>query len=209
MLASHLEYGRATLGGLALAVGMTTHAHKTGLLQETVTAYEVVLANGSLVRATTEQHAALFRALPWSHGTLGVLTALTLRIVVIKKYVRLDYIPLYGKENIATAIRKHCGAHSSAANEVAATFVEATLFTAEKAVLTVGDFTDGEDPVDKEAQVNHLARWYKPWWYKYVQQIADSLGMWSPKHVKCGDGTRRAGQGAARLRLALGRGATS
>ena len=41
VLASHLEYGRATLGGLAMAVGMTTHAHVTGLLQETVTAYEV------------------------------------------------------------------------------------------------------------------------------------------------------------------------
>ena len=64
MLASHLEYGRATLGGLAMAVGMTTHAHHTGLLQETVVSYEVVLASGEVLTVTRESHSDLFHALP-------------------------------------------------------------------------------------------------------------------------------------------------
>ena len=34
-----LELEEATLGGLAMAVGMTTHAHVCGLLQETVIAF--------------------------------------------------------------------------------------------------------------------------------------------------------------------------
>ena len=36
----------ATIGGLAMAVGMTTHSHISGLLQETVVEYEVVLGDG-------------------------------------------------------------------------------------------------------------------------------------------------------------------
>ena len=48
MLAVTLEIEDATLGGLAMAVGMTTHSHKVGLLFETVVAYEVIIADGTL-----------------------------------------------------------------------------------------------------------------------------------------------------------------
>lgn len=40
MLATTLEIDEATVGGLAMAVGMTTASHKYGLLQETVQEYE-------------------------------------------------------------------------------------------------------------------------------------------------------------------------
>lgn len=43
-LAVTLEIGDATVGGLAMAVGMTTHSHKVGLYQETVEAYEVKIS---------------------------------------------------------------------------------------------------------------------------------------------------------------------
>ena len=46
-----LEIAEATLGGLCMAVGMTTHSHRAGLIQDTVESYEVVLADGSCVRA--------------------------------------------------------------------------------------------------------------------------------------------------------------
>jgi len=45
-LAVTLEIADATLGGLALGVGMTTYSHKVGLYQETVAAYEMVLGDG-------------------------------------------------------------------------------------------------------------------------------------------------------------------
>lgn len=47
-----LEVADATVGGLCIAVGMTTHSHRCGLMQETVQAYDVVTADGSLVRCT-------------------------------------------------------------------------------------------------------------------------------------------------------------
>ena len=71
-----LEIEDATIGGLAMAVGMTTHSHKVGLLFETVVAYEVIIADGTLLRVTRDEHPDLFHALPWSHGTLGLLVAL-------------------------------------------------------------------------------------------------------------------------------------
>jgi delta24-sterol reductase len=73
-LAVTLEIADATLGGLAMGVGMTTHSHKVGLYQETVVSYEMILSDGSVVTATADnEHADLYRCLPWSHGTLGKL----------------------------------------------------------------------------------------------------------------------------------------
>ncbi len=47
-------------------------AFQVGLYQETIEAYEVVLADGSLVRATNDnEYKDLYHCLPWSHGTLG------------------------------------------------------------------------------------------------------------------------------------------
>ncbi len=108
-LAVTLEIGDATAGGLALGVGMTTHSHKVsyrfvscmidmlqvGLYQETVLSYEVVLPDGRLVVATeSNEFADLFRCLPWSHGTLAFLTALELKLVRVKPFVHLKYIPV-------------------------------------------------------------------------------------------------------------------
>ena len=54
--------------------------------------YDIVTAAGDLIRvAPTGQHAELFRALPWSYGTLGVLVAAELRLIrVPTPYVRLS-----------------------------------------------------------------------------------------------------------------------
>jgi NAD kinase len=57
---------------------------QAGLYQESVLAYDVVLGDGSLVRATQTENDDLFYALPWSHGSLGFLVALDLKIVHVK-----------------------------------------------------------------------------------------------------------------------------
>ena len=58
---------------------------QVGLYQETIVAYEVVLADGSFARVTKDnEYSDLYYTLPWSHGTLGFLVALELQIIKIK-----------------------------------------------------------------------------------------------------------------------------
>jgi hypothetical protein len=50
---------------------------QVGLYQECVEAYEVVLGDGSVVRATRDnEYSDLYHCLPWSHGTLGKILEL-------------------------------------------------------------------------------------------------------------------------------------
>lgn len=169
MLAVTLEIEEATVGGLAMAVGMTTHSHKAGLLQETVEAYEVVLADGRLVRATREENADLFHALPWSHGTLGLLVALEIRIMPVKPYIHLTYTPSHSQDDYCQRMRTLSTAPD------APDFVEATVFSKDKAVIMSGDFADVKTP-EERAKVNRIGLWYKPWFYKHVETFLDKGG---------------------------------
>ncbi len=166
LLAVNLEIAEATLGGLAMAVGMTTHSHKVGLLQETVVAYEVVLPDGSLVRATATEHTDLFRALPWSHGTLGLLVGLELRIIPCKSHVRLRYTPTRSHVETCETL------HSLSTRDDAPDFIEATVFAKNRAVVMTGTFADD----DGSAPVNRLGDWHKPWFYKHVEAQAEHGG---------------------------------
>lgn len=48
--------------------------------------------------------------------------------------------------------------------------MEATIFNKTDAVIMVGNFANVKNQ-QEEAQVNHVARWYKPWFYKHVESF--------------------------------------
>jgi len=160
-----LEIEDATLGGLAMGVGMTTHSHKVGLFQETILAYEVVLPDGSLVHVTADnEHSDLFYCLPWSHGSLGFLVGLELKIIPAKPYVRLTYTPLFSQSEYCSLIRK------VSMDEDGPDFVEATIFSKEEAVVMTANFTDMNTIQDRR-KLNHVGYWYKPWFFKHVESM--------------------------------------
>ena len=171
-LAVTLEIADATLGGLAFGVGMTTYSHKVGLYQETIEQYEVVLGDGSVVEATrTNQYSDLYHCLAWSHGSLAFLVGLTLQIVPVKPYIHLRYLPVRGQQKYSNMIREISGADQADAQ--VPDYVEATVYSKEEAVIMVGNFADVTTP-EQASKVNHVTRWYKPWFYKHVESFLTS-----------------------------------
>ncbi|KAF2360659.1 FAD linked oxidase N-terminal, partial [Trinorchestia longiramus] len=167
-LAVCLEVAEATLGGLAMGVGMTTYSHKMGLYQESVVSYDMVLGDGSLVTVSAfNQHSDLFYTLPWSHGTLGFLVALQLKIIKIKPHLKLEYVPVEGQKQYCDFVRKSCGALDS--NTAPPDYVEATIFSKNKAVVMLGTFSDV--PPNEQHKVNHINSWHKPLFYKHVESF--------------------------------------
>jgi delta24-sterol reductase len=166
MLATTLEIGEASIGGLAMAVGMTTASHRYGLLQETVTAYEVVTGDGRVLSVTRDgEHAELYHALPWSHGSLALLVGLTLKVISVKPYVEVLYKPMCG------GLREYCAEIRRVSVEAQrpADFVEATLFSRDECVVMTGRFVERPD-LDK-GEVNRVLRWYKRWFYTHVRDM--------------------------------------
>ena len=167
-LEATIEMKDATLGGLVMALGMTTHSHVCGLVHDTVTAYEIVTADGELVRATEDnEHADLFRALPWSHGTLGLLVALEMRVIPAPSHVRLVYRPFYSLDTYAEEYRRLVTA------EEPPHFVETLIFGKDRAVILEGHLATQDDVRAGKLPVNQVSRYYKPLFYKHVEGMLE------------------------------------
>jgi delta24-sterol reductase len=167
-LEATVEMKDATLGGLVMALGMTTHSHVCGLVHDTVTAYEIVTADGELVRATANnEHADLFRALPWSHGTLGLLVALEMRIIPAPSHVRLVYRPFYSLKAYAAEYRR------LASDAEPPHFIETIIFGKNRAVVMEGHLASDEEVGAGILPVNPVNRYYRPLFYKHVESMLD------------------------------------
>ena len=97
--------------------------------------------------------------------------ALELKIVPVKPYVHMRYIPVRGKNNYCELVRKLSGATDK--NAKLPDYLEATVFNKEEAVIMVGNFADVKTN-DQKAKINKLTTWYKPWFYKHVETCLNS-----------------------------------
>ncbi|XP_055800226.1 delta(24)-sterol reductase-like [Salvelinus fontinalis] len=153
------ELDDLTVGGLVMGTGIESSSHIYGLFQHICVAFELVLADGSLVRCTEEENSDLFHAVPWSCGTLGFLVAAEIKIVPARYWVRLQYEPIRGLENI-------CRRFSEASEDKNNTFVEGLQYSLDEAVIMTGTMTDTAEP-DK---INRIGLHYKPWFFKHVER---------------------------------------
>jgi delta24-sterol reductase len=129
------ELDDLTVGGLVMGTGIESSSHKFGLFQHVCVAYELVLSDGSVVTCSAKENSNLFYSVPWSYGTLGILTAVEIKLIPAKKYVRLTYQPLQQLEEIS---RETELASKDSKNE----FVETLVYNKDEAVLMTGNQTD-------------------------------------------------------------------
>ena len=175
MLECTLEMEDATLGGLAMAQGMTTHSHVCGLLHETVVEWELVLGDGrNVVVRRDNEHADLFDALPLSHGSIGLLVGIKIRTTPSKPWVRLTYTPVKGDVAAAfsDAMRRGRGESGDSGGASGASeapfFVEGIAFARDEAVIMTGVLADAPTAA---APANRIGYWFKPWFYKHVESV--------------------------------------
>lgn len=163
-----IEMKGATIGGLVLAIGMTTHSHVSGLMHDIVEAYELVTADGELIRVEREgEHADLFRAMPWSHGTLGLLVAMELRVVPAPKYVRVVYRPFFNTQEYIAEHQRLLNADNPP------WFLEAQVFGKDKIVLLEGHLASDAEVSQSNIPVNDVCAWHKPFFFKHVESMLE------------------------------------
>jgi delta24-sterol reductase len=139
---------------------MTTHSHVAGLLSETVVAYEIVDSQGQLRNVTRDSDPDLWAALPWSHGSLGLLVGLVMKVIPVEKYLKVTYTSFHKQDELCSACRE------ASLKEKPADFVEATIFSADVGVLIEASFC--ADAAPPRSRIN---RWYQPWYYIQVRDM--------------------------------------
>jgi FAD/FMN-containing dehydrogenase len=110
------EHGLAALAGSAPDVGVVGYslgggiswlARRYGLAADSVTAVELVNADGELIRADAEHHADVFWALRGGGGSFGVVTALEFKLYPIAEvYAGVLFFPLERGAEVLRAWRR-------------------------------------------------------------------------------------------------------
>lgn len=119
-----------------------------------------MLADASVIWCDKDNHEELFKNIPFSYGTFGFLTSIKLQIIPIKKYLKLQYEPT---KDMAKAVDLMYSASIDPLIDV----VEVFVYSKDEAVVMTGTFVDNYTPII--GKVNCISRWYKPWFYTYVQ----------------------------------------
>lgn len=178
------ELDDLTVGGLINAYGIEGSSHIYGLFSDTIVSYEIVLADGKLVKATADnEYADLFYAIPWSQGTLGLLVAAEIKLIHVKEYMRVRYLPVRGTlQELAEAFtssftvpeggldetrKDFCNGHHQ---ELAVPeFVETLIFSPTEAVCMTGRYASLEEAKQRGNHINRQGWWFKPWFYQHAQ----------------------------------------
>ncbi|GAA0441829.1 FAD-binding oxidoreductase [Streptomyces sp. NPDC046215] len=159
------ELEALTVGGLAMGFGIETSSHRHGLFTDIVESYDVLLGTGEVVRASATENSDLFRALPWSRGSLGFVVAAELRVVPARPWVEVRYHPVSDVGGMCRDLVRLAGAADGPA------FVEGFVYGPAEGVVVTGEFTDR--PASRR---NRACRWYKPWFYAHAHNRARAGG---------------------------------
>lgn len=130
------EMDDLTVGGLVMGTGIESSSHKNGLFQHICTSFELVMSDGSVVKCSEDNNQELYYSIPWSYGTLGILTAVELKLIPSKSYVKLTY------NSIVNNLDDYCKKFIDASNDDKNDFVEGILFNNDSGVLMTGNFID-------------------------------------------------------------------
>ncbi|KAI5073424.1 hypothetical protein GOP47_0011437 [Adiantum capillus-veneris] len=180
------ELDDLTVGGLINGFGIEGSSHIYGLFSDTVVSYELVLADGKLVRATADnEYADLFYAIPWSQGTLGLLVAAEIKLIHVKEYMRVRYAPVRGTlRELAEAYMSSFTMGSGMNGDVKVQsdeinreeellavpeFVETLIYSPTEAVCMTGRYASAEEVKRKGNCVNRQGLWFKRWFYQHAQ----------------------------------------
>lgn len=123
-----------------------------GLFENTVNQVEIVLGDGSIVRASHSENSDLYYGAGGCFGTLGVVTKLEVQLMKAEPFVELEYLPV---QNSADAVRviESCTADSSIH------YLDGIMFSSSSGVIIAGRMVDTD--VSKSSM--RCQRYLRPW----------------------------------------------
>ncbi len=102
------ELKSITVGGATTGLGIESSAFRFGLVHETVDEFDVLVADGRVLRCSPSQHAELFCGFPNSYGSLGYATRLTVRLIPVAPFVHLRHESFADAGQYFAAIAAEC-----------------------------------------------------------------------------------------------------
>lgn len=190
------ELRSITVGGATTGLGIESSSFRYGLVHETVSELDVLVADGRVLRCGPEEHADLYHGFPNSYGSLGYATRLRVRLVPVRPYVRLRHERHADPARFFAAIEAEC-AHP------ACDYLDGVFFGPGDFVLTRANCIERLPPGTDAGDYT----WLRQYWRSLRERredyltIHDYLWRWDTDWFWC---SRQVGAHLAPVRLLLG-----
>ncbi len=158
------EFKGITVGGAIMGGGMESSSHRYGLFSDNCLAYEILLGDGSIVRASPDEHADLFYGIVGSYGSLGVLLAIELRLIPAKPWIQLKYRKFSSIAETVKYFERIQGALSGP------DFVEGLVFSPAHIKVIEGYFLEEPETVSHSLSLEYP---WSTWFYPHAKEASD------------------------------------
>lgn len=153
------EFPGITVGGAIQGGAIESGSFRWGAFSQTVLEVEMILADGTFVKASPTNRSDLFYGAAGSYGSLGVVVAATIKLIPAKQYVQIKQIPVSSfKEALdltETYTKSDCD------------FIEAGMFRKDRGSVVVGTLSDTVVGSKK-----YFSRAWNDWYYLYIKRGA-------------------------------------
>jgi FAD/FMN-containing dehydrogenase len=156
------ELKTITIGGAVSGCSIESMSFRYGGFHDTCLEYEVITAQGDVLRCTPDnKHALVFQMIHGSFGTLGVLAKLTFKLVPAKPYVHVVYEKYPTLSEYRAAIMRHYKARDI-------DFMDGIIHSPTEYVLSTANFVD-------EAPYTNAYDWMKIYYLSTKKREEDYL----------------------------------
>ena len=160
-----MEFPGITVGGGVQGGAGESSSFRYGCFHSTCTSYEIITGDGTIRNCSPKKHADLFYGTAGSYGTLGVMTAIELRLIPAKKYVRLTYFPVKSFVAAVPLMQKEAAKKPD--------YIDGIMFARDRGVIMVGSLTN-----EKAGVVTRFSRARDEWFYLDAEKESHG-GVWN------------------------------
>ncbi|MCA1779285.1 MAG: FAD-binding oxidoreductase [Xanthomonadaceae bacterium] len=191
------ELKSITVGGAVTGVGIESSGFRYGLVHDTVSELDVLVADGRVLTCSSDQRAELFHGFPNSYGSLGYATRVRVGLVPIQPFVRLTQTAYAKADELFAAIGKECA-------EPSCDYLDGVYFGPREFVLTRAHLIDA---LPTGTQTSDYT-WMRQYWQSLRQRREDYLSLhdylwrWDTDWFWC---SKNVGAQFKPVRLLLGR----
>ncbi|KAK2737925.1 hypothetical protein FQN55_000829 [Onygenales sp. PD_40] len=159
-----MEFPGITVGGAFAGLAGESSSFRWGLFDATVRWVEVVLGDGEVVGASAEERPDLFYGMVGAMGSVGVVTALEVRLVQARRFVEVTYWPVEGAGEAGRVVRREMGRGVGVVD-----YVDGIMFSGDRGLVMAGRLTD--EVTAGEGGVKRFTRAWDDWFYTHAEAV--------------------------------------
>ncbi len=160
------EFKNITVGGAINGAALESSSHAHGQFNDACLAYNVLLSDGTVVRASRDENSDLFYGISSSYGSIGQIVSVEIGLVPVKPWAKVYFTRYNSAKNTIEKLA------SSSRRMDAPQFLEGLIFDREHGIAIEGVLTEN---IETGSYVLKQKNHWEPWYYQVLREKSSKM----------------------------------